>query len=165
MREILASYTPLESVGVETTNSTYSEEEYENKPAWEIIKYIAETAKETNNVIGYDFKCEEGNLKFFPKNKYASNVSLEGIIRLCEHETAIERVRNKIYVFGAATKPYPLDRDSWTESLTPEDGVWSSDGETGTVSLDDTEKIVGSYCIKHTTNTPDYYGRAVFTLN
>jgi hypothetical protein len=165
VKDVLASYTPLESVGVETTNSIYDEEEYENKSAWEIIKYIAETAKTTGNVIGFDFKCEEGNLKFFPRNKYASSVSLDGIIRLCEHETAIEQVRNKIYVFGAATKPYPLDRDAWTESLTPDDGAWSSGGTTGEVSLDDTEKTVGSYCIKHTTNTPDYYGRAIFTLN
>jgi len=165
VKDVLGSYTPLTSVGVEATNSTYAEEEYENKPAWEIVKYIAETAKDPNNVLGYDFKCEEGDVKFFPKGKYASPVSLEGIITLCEHETAIERVRNRIFVYGEASKPNPLDRDAWTESLTPTDGVWSSGTGSGSVSLDDAEKIVGSYCIKHSTNTADYYGRAVFTLN
>jgi len=165
VKDVLANYTPLASVGVETTSSTYAEEEYENKPAWEIVKYVAETAKNASNVIGYDFKCEEGDLKFFPKSKYASTVSLDGIITLCEHESAIERVRNKIYVFGEASKPYPLDKDSWTESLTPSDGAWSSGTGTGSVSLDNTEKIVGNYCIKHATTTPDYYGRAVFTFN
>ena len=165
VKDVLANYTPLASVGVETTNSTYAEEEYENKPAWEIVKYVAETAKNANNVIGYDFNCEEGNLKFFPKGKYASAVSLDGIITLCEHESAIERVRNKIYVYGEASKSYPLNKDSWTESLTPTDGAWSSGTGTGNVSLDSAEKIVGNYCIKHATTTPDYYGRAVFTLN
>jgi len=165
VKDVLTNYTPLASVGVETTNSIYAEEEYENKPAWEIIKYVAETAKNTGNVIGYDFKCEEGNLKFFFKGKYASPVSLDGIITLCEHESAIERVRNKIYVYGEASKPYPLDKDAWTESLTPSDGAWSSGTGTGNVSLDSAEKIVGNYCIKHDTTTPDYYGRAVFTLN
>ena len=163
--DVLANYTPLASVGVETTNSTYAEEEYENKPAWEIVKYVTETAKNASNVIGYDFKCEEGDLKFFPKGKYASAVSLDGIITLCEHESAIERVRNKIYVYGEASKSSPLDKDSWTESLTPTDGAWSSGTGTGNVSLDNTEKIVGNYCIKHATTTSDYYGRAVFTLN
>jgi len=165
VKDVLADYTPLASVGVETTNSTYVEEEYEHKPAWEIVKYVAETAKNASNVIGYDFKCEEGDLKFFSKGKYASAVSLDGIITLCEHESAIERVRNKIYVYGEASKPYPLDKDAWTESLTPSDGEWSSGTGTGNVSLDDTEKILGNYCIKHATTTPDYYGRAVFTLN
>jgi len=165
VKDVLSNYTPLASVGVETTNSAYIEEEYENKPAWEIVKYVAETAKNISNVIGYDFKCEEGDLKFFPKSKYASAVSLDGIITLCEHESAIERVRNKVYVYGEASKPYPLDKDSWTESLTPSDGAWSSGTGTGSVSLDSTEKIVGNYCIKHATTTPDYYGRAVFALN
>lgn len=165
VKDVLANYTPLANVGVEATNSTYAEEEYENKPAWEIVKYVAETAKNSSNVIGYDFKCEEGDLKFFSKGKYASAVSLDGIITLCEHESAIERVRNKIYVYGEASKSCPLDKDSWTESLTPTDGAWSSGTGTGNVSLDSAEKIVGTYCIKHATTTPDYYGRAVFTFN
>jgi len=135
----------LESVGVEVTTSTYVNEEYENKPAWEIIKYIAETAKDAGSVIGYDFKCEEGDIKFFPRDKYATTVSLDGITTLCEHETAIERVRNKIYVYGEASKPHPLDRDAWTESLTPADGAWSA---WTTLSLDSSDKIMGSYSIK-----------------
>jgi len=165
VKDVLVNYAPLTSVGVETTNSIYAEEEYENKPAWEIVEYVAETAKSAGNVIGFDFRCEEGDLKFFPKSKYASSVVLDGIITLCEHESAIERVRNKIYVYGEASKPCPLDKDSWTESLTPSDGAWSSGTGTGSVSLDDAEKIVGIYCIKHATTTSDYYGRAVFTLN
>jgi len=165
VKDVLVNYTPLASVGVEATNSTYAEEDYENKPAWEIVKYVAETAKDASNVIGCDFKCEEGDLKFYPKSKYASVVSLDGIITLCEHESAIERVRNKIYVYGEASKPYPIDKDAWTESLTPTDGAWSSGTGTGNVSLDGTERAVGSYCVKHSTTSPDYYGRAVFTLN
>lgn len=54
-----------------------------------------------------------------------SGVSLDGIITLCEHETAIEWIRNKIYVYGEASKPHPLDKDAWIESLTPADEVGS----------------------------------------
>lgn len=159
IKDVLANYTSLESVGVEVTTSTYVNEEYENKPAWEIIKYIAETAKDAGGVIGYDFKCEEGDIKFFPRDKYAGAVSLDGIITLCEHETAIERVRNKIYVYGEASKPCPLDRDTWTESLTPADGVWTS---WSTLSLDSSDKVMGSYSIKTSGGTATVL---VFTLN
>ena len=159
IKDVLANYTSLESVGVEVTTSTYVNEEYENKSAWEIIKYIAETAKDAGGVIGYDFKCEEGDIKFFPRDKYAGAVSLDGIITLCEHETAIERVRNKIYVYGEASKPRPLDRDTWTESLTPADGVWTS---WSTLSLDSSDKVMGSYSIKTSGVTATVL---VFTLN
>jgi len=120
VKDVLANFTDLESIGVEATYSTYVEEEYENKPAWEIIKYIAETAQNASGIIGYDFKCEEGDLKFYERGKYSSGVSLTDLITLIEFETAIERVRNRIYVYGEASKPYPLDRDAWTESLTPQ---------------------------------------------
>jgi len=116
VKDVLANFTPLESVGVETTNSTYAEEEYENKPAWEIVKHIAETAKNASNVVGYDLKCEEGDLKFFERQKYTSAVNIDELMELLEFETAIERVRNKIYVYGEASKPFPLDEDEWTES-------------------------------------------------
>jgi len=159
IKDVLTNYTSLESVGVEVTTSTYVNEEYENKPAWEIIKYIAETAKDAGGVIGYDFKCEEGDVKFFPRDKYAAVVSLDGITTLCEHETAIERVRNKIYVYGEASKPHPLDRDAWTESLTPADGAWSA---WATLSLDSSDKMMGSYSIKTSGGTATVLD---FTLN
>jgi hypothetical protein len=162
IKDVLANYTSLESVGVEATTSTYVNEDYKNKPAWEIIKYIAETAKDASGVIGYDFKCEEGDIKFFPRDKYASAVSLDGIITLCEHETAIERIRNKIYVYGEASKPLPLDKDVWTESLTPADGVWSVGGGGSALSLDSTDKVMGSYSIKTSGGSGTVL---VFTLN
>jgi len=167
VKDILSNFTSLESIDVETTNSAYAEEEYENKPAWEIIKYIAETSKNASNVIGYDFKCEEGDLKFFYKTKYTSAVDLTDLITLVEYEKAIERVRNNIYVYGEASKPLPLDRDAWTETLDiNNDGAndWASGTGTGAVSLDNTEKIKGSYSIKTNVTTADYYGRAILTL-
>jgi len=167
VKDVLSNFTLLEGIGVESTSSTYAEEEYENKPAWEIIKYIAETAKNASNVIGYDFKCEEGDLKFFYKSKYTSAVDLTDLITLVEYEKAIERVRNKLYVYGEASKPLPLDRDAWTETLDiNNDGTndWASGTGTGTVSLDNTEKIKGSYSIKTNVTTADYYGCAILTL-
>ena len=165
VKDVLANFTSLESIGVESTNSTYAEEDYENKPAWEIIKYIAETAQNSGGVIGYDFKCEEGDIKFYERGKYSSGVSLTDLITLVEFEKAIERIRNKILIYGEASKPHPLDRDAWTESVTPTDGSWSSGTGTGTISADSTKKIVGSYSIKLDVTEADYYGRAIFTLN
>lgn len=63
----------------------------------------------------------------------------------------LESVRNKIYVYGMPLKGYPLDKDSWTESLSPSDGVWTLCGGT-LLTLDGSNKVVGSYSIKVTSD-------------
>lgn len=59
---------------------------------------------------------------------------------------------------------FPKEPDSWSESLTPTEGVWAS-GTTGQVNLDYVHKIVGQTSIDHTTPIPDYYGALRFILN
>jgi len=61
---------------------------------------------------------------------------------------------------------------SWYQQYYPykhfgkyEDRKVDSGTATGSVSLDSGEKAVGSYSVKHSTTTADYYGCAVFTLN
>jgi len=147
---------------IENTDTTYTKLEYENTPVFDILKYVAESADKAG-AIGYDFRVEhDAKFAFFPRNSKTSPVSLSELIEVSEYRKDIHRVRNKITVFGAAEKKYPADGDAWTETLDVNgDQVndWQSGTGTGSVSLDDATKTVGSYSIKHTTNQSDYYGR------
>jgi len=152
---------------IENTDTTYTLLEYENTPVFDILKYIASTADKAG-VIGFDFRvAPDGKFEFFPRNSKTSSVSLSERLEVSEYERSIFRKRDKIFVFGAAEKAVPLDKDSWTETLDINDDAtddWTSGTGTGSVSLDSTTKILGSYSIKHTTSTSDYYGCAVLTL-
>jgi hypothetical protein len=147
---------------IEDTDTTYTKLEYENTPVFDILKYIASSADKAG-VIGFDFRvAPDGKFEFFPRNSKTSSVSLSERLEVSEYRKSIFRKRDKIYVFGAAEKKYPLDGDSWTETLDINNDTindWQSGGGTGSVSLATDQVAVGTYSIKHTTNTPDYYGR------
>jgi len=147
---------------VEGTDTTYTKLDYENAPAFDILKYIANTADKTG-AIGYDFRiAPDGKFEFFPRNGKTSQVSLADRLEVSEYRKSVFRKRDKIMVFGAAEKKYPSDGDSWTETLDfNSDAIndWVSGTGTGNVSLDSANKAVGAYSVKHTTSTPDYYGR------
>jgi hypothetical protein len=83
-------------------------------------------------------------------------------VEVSEYRKDISRVRNKIYVYGLADKSVPLDKDEWTESLTPADGVWTIG--VGEISFDTDHKIKGSGSIKLYVQN-NYYGAVLFTLN
>jgi hypothetical protein len=103
---------------VEATDTTYSKLEYENTPIWDIIRYIAGSA-DKSGVIGFDFRvAPDGKFEFFPRNSKTSPVSLSELIEEYEYRKDIGRIRNKIYVYGAAEKKQPSDvnEDGWTES-------------------------------------------------
>jgi hypothetical protein len=102
------------------------------------------------------------NSSFFPKNSKTSTVSLSEKIESSEYRKDIHRIRNKIMIYGIADKSVPADKDSWTESLTPADGVWTA--TSGTVSFDTTKKAKGTGSIK-TYAQNLYYGSCLFTLN
>lgn len=59
---------------------------------------------------------------------------------------------------------FPSEPDSWSESLTPAEGVWDRCAG-GPISLDYISKVEGQTSINHKTPTPDYYGGVLFTLN
>jgi len=146
---------------IENTDTTYTKLEYENTPVFDILKFIAKSADKAG-VIGFDFRvAPDGKFEFFAKNSKTSSVSLSERLDVSEYRKSIFRKRDKIFVYGAAEKKYPTDGDSWTETLDinsspPND--WVSGTGTGSVSLDGANKVAGSYSIKHTTGTADYYG-------
>jgi|GEM_PF-661842 len=121
---------------VEATDTTYTKLEYENTPVWDIIKYIAESA-DKQGVIGFDFRVTpDGKFEFFPKNSKTSPVSLSEKIEESEYAKKIERIRNRITVYGVAEKPFPLDKDgqpysdTLTEDLTKSQGTgWNGSDE------------------------------------
>jgi len=159
----LLSHTRNSTELVEDTDTTFTLLEYENTPLWDILKYIAESSDKAG-IIGYDFRvAPDGKFEFFPKNSKVSPVSLTDTVEeVTEYSKDILRIRNKIMVYGLADKSVPLDKDSWTESLTPTDGSWSA--AAGTVSLDTSTKVRGSASIK-IYNVNSYYAGALFTLN
>ena len=147
---------------IEDTDTTYTKLEYENTPVFDILKFIAKSA-DKGGTIGYDFRvAPDGKFEFFPKNTKTSSVSLSERLEVSEYRKSVFRKRDKIYIYGAAEKKYPTNGDSWTETLdidsTPPND-WVSGTGTGSVSLDGSVKAAGSYSIKHTTGTADYYGR------
>jgi hypothetical protein len=167
VKDLIDNYVGLSHVRdttelVENTDTTYTKLEYENTPVFDILKFIANSADKAG-VIGFDFRvAPDGKFEFFPRNSKTSAVGLSERLELAEYRRSVSRKRDKIFVYGAAEKKYPSDGDSWTESLDINSDTindWVSGSGTGTVSLDGSTKAVGSYSIKHTTNTPDYYGR------
>jgi hypothetical protein len=167
VKDVIDNYVGLSHVRnstelVENTDTTYTKLEYENTPVFDILKYIAKTA-DKSGVIGFDFRvAPDGKFEFFPKNSKTSLVSLSERLEVSEYRKSVFRKRDKIFVYGAAEKKYPSNGDSWTETLDINSDMindWVSGTGTGSVSLDGTTKAVGSYSIKHTTGTADYYGR------
>jgi len=130
------------------------------------IREVCEVAKTLAGAVGFDgYVDPAGNMHVFKRGKYTSGVSLTERIEHYKKEDDVHRVRNRIKVYGAAERAYPLDKDAWTESLTPADGSWASGTGTGSVSFDTSEKIKGTGSIKLTVTGSDYYGRLIFTLN
>lgn len=149
---------------IETTDTTYTELEYDKAKLKDVLDFIAKTADKAG-VIGFDHRIEyDGLFAFFPRGTKTSPISLTDVIKRSDYRRTVHRVRNRIFIYGAAEKGAPYDKDAWTESLTPTDGAWSSGTGTGSVSLDGSIKAKGSYSIKHTTETSDEQGIAVFTL-
>lgn len=173
VKDLIDSYTSLSHVRdttelIEDTDTTYTKLEFENTPLFDILKYIAETADKAG-AIGFDFRiAPDGKFEFFARNSKTSSTSLSDRIEESEYRKDISRIRNKIWVFGAAEKAQPEDKDAWTETLdidsTPPD-EWQSGTGSGAVSLDSTEEVVGTYCIKHSTTSDDYYGCLVLNLS
>ncbi len=71
----------------------------------------------------------------------------------------LDTVQNKIYVYGAPERRFPAT-DLWTETLDI-NGAGGDDWKTatadGTVSLENTIKLVGTYSIEHSTTSPQAY--------
>jgi hypothetical protein len=101
---------------VENTDTTYTKLEYENTPAWDILKFIA-TSADKAGVIGFDFRvAPDAKFEFFARNSKSSSVSLTDKIEVSAYCKDIFGVRNKITIYGIADKNVPSDGDAWTEA-------------------------------------------------
>jgi hypothetical protein len=147
---------------VENTDTTFSSLNYEDSPAWDILKYVAETADKAG-AIGFDFRVEpDGKFAFFPKNSKVHSILQinENVDLSTRYRKSITRVRNRVKIFGLADKSYPTDKISWTRSLAPADGSWAA--YIGSVSLDATGAPDSGACIKLSVTNND---AAVVDLN
>jgi len=171
---------------IEKTDTTYTKLEYENTPAFDILKYIAESADKAG-VIGYDFRvAPDGKFEFFPRNSKTSPVSLSEKIEVSSYRKDIHRIRNKIYVYGTSEKPFPLDQDgqpysdTLTEDLSVSSGTgWNNSDElvhdeygkwtvkTGStnLALDSSHKHTGEKSVKVVESAYCYYTSVGFQFN
>lgn len=118
---------------VEATDTTFTRLDYENQQAWEILKQIAWDSDKAG-AIGYDFRvAPDGRFEFFHRGSKISTVDISECIEAAESESDILSVRNKVTIYGAATKSIPADVDETVESLTPASGNWTGYG--GSLSL------------------------------
>jgi hypothetical protein len=151
---------------VENTSTTYTELDYNDTPVWDILQYIAQSA-DYNGVIGFDFRvAPDGRFEFFRKNSRSVVADLTDSIEESTYSKDISAVRNKITIWGASDKSYPLDKDGFTEILHPPYGDWTfagGSGGSGNVAQDSTNKAFGTSSVKvHLVN--DWYGMAKFTF-
>jgi hypothetical protein len=149
VRDLLDNYVGLSHVRdatelVEDTDTTYARLEYKDTPVFEIIKYVADSA-DKNGVIGFDFRvAPDGKFEFFPRNSKTSPVSLSELIEEYEFRKDIHDVRNKITVYGARKRVFPLDLDAdWMESTSG----WTL-VEGTSLSVDSTRKRKGNCSVK-----------------
>ncbi len=169
VKDLLDNYSNLShfrnsSELVENTSTTYTVLEYLNTPVWDILRYIAESS-DNNGVIGYDFRiAPDGKFEFFPRGSKTSFVSLIEKIEESFYSKSIFGVRNHVTIYGVADKSSPLDKDSWTENLTPSAGAWSV-GAGSNIVLDSGFKMKGSGSIKLEAPGSNYFACAIFTLN
>ncbi len=127
---------------VADTDTTYTRLEYDDTPAWDILQYIAKTADKAG-VIGFQFYiAPDGVFEFWPIGQGTSSLDLTDKIESALFKDGISKIRNRIKIYGAKTKSFPLGPDSATESLTG----WTANH--GTLSLDAVTKRLGSYAIK-----------------
>jgi hypothetical protein len=148
---------------IEDTDTTYTSLDYTESPTWDILKYIAQSA-DKSGVIGYDFRvAPDGKFEFFPLlSKTNSTVLVEQIDDSSNYRKDISRIRNRIRIYGIADKSVPLDKVTWTRSLTPADGAWAAGA--GVLTLDPTGAPDGGACIKLSVPGSLYFGSVVFTL-
>jgi hypothetical protein len=170
VKDLLDNYVGLSHVRngtelVEDTDTTYSNLKYTDSPVWDILTYIAGSADKAG-VIGYDFRvAPDGKFEFFPKSSKTVFDIFGEKIEVSEYRKDISRIRNKIVVYGIADKSVPLNKDDWTEELTPADGVWTAVGTGAVVALDATNKVRGQVSVKTNINNQPIGAGCLFTLN
>jgi len=100
--------------------------DYIYETLFDIIKFISETASTSGGVIGYDSRIEyDGKYAWLPRGHVTESYDLSGEVQLERYLDDAQRIKNKIWVFGKADKPFPYTQatddgndysDHWTET-------------------------------------------------
>ena len=98
--------------------------------------------------------------EFFHRGAKTSSVSLSERIEEAETESDILSVRNKVTIYGAATKSIPVDVDETVESLNPASGYWT--GYAGSLSLDGTKVYASAASSIKNTSGAAYCAVSIF---
>jgi len=139
---------------IEDTDTTYTELDYDKTKLKDVLDFIAKTADKAG-VIGYDYRVEyDGLFAFFARGTKTSPISLTDVIKYSNYRKTVHRVRNRIYVYGAAEKMLPAT-DIWSESLVG----WESNAPMGLET-----GIVGNYCVSVGGNFSTVYLRRNVSL-
>jgi hypothetical protein len=123
---------------VENTDTTFALLDIDTQAVWDVLKQIASDSDDAG-VIGFDFRvAPDGIFEFFHRGAKTSAVNLDDLLEDAEVDIDILSIRNKVTIYGAATKSSPADKDETAESLTPASGDWTV--LFGTLSVDATKK-------------------------
>ena len=129
--------------------STFTKE-YEKVSAWNIIEEICRESAKASGEIGFYFyvNTEGTKVVVYPYDKFTSSFVAERGVNLVSYRRKKlgRTVKNKIWVYGEASKLHPKD-ETWTEELTN----WVADH--GSVELESLNNKVGSYHIKATASS------------
>jgi len=142
IKDAVAVCSYLSDYGVDQGNAIASTHSYtfDEKTPWNVVRDVADACQTSGGAVGFDGHVDPpGNLWIFPRNSSNSTVDLTDKIIRYKIDYDTYRVKNKIKVYGKTAKILgPLD-----ESTTN----WNS---IGTISLDSSDKMEGSYSIKAT---------------
>jgi hypothetical protein len=145
IKDAVAVCSYLSDYGVDQSNAIASTHSYtfDEKTPWDVIREVADACQTSGGVVGFDgYVDASGNLWIFPRNSSNSTVDLTNKILRYKIDYDTYRVKNKIKVYGQQAKNLgPLDEST---------SNWNS---LGTISLDSSDKMEGSYSIKATYNS------------
>lgn len=120
--------------------------EVRTKSYFDLLRWISDYWVSAGTQLKKDFWVDlSGNLVWKNRPLRTSGVETFSTSDFLEDplvEREVETVKNNILVYGSADKPLPVDKDSWTDSLTS----WSASA--GSVDLNAVAPKVGTYTIR-----------------
>jgi hypothetical protein len=161
IKDAVAVCNYVSDYGVDQSNAIASTHSYvfDEKTPWNVIREVADACQTSGGAVGFDgYVDAAGNLRIFPRGANNSTVDLTDKIIRYKVEYDTYRVKNKIKVYGKATKTIPANRDDWSDSTTN----WTGDNITAYAN----DKVLGNYSIFFwSTGTSAYAQRTIPTIN
>ena len=145
IKDAVAACNYVSDYGVDQSNAIASTHSYvfDEKTPWNVIREVADACQTSGGAVGFDgYVDPAGNLWIFARGANNSTVDLTDKIIRYKIEYDTYRVKNKIKVYGQQAKILgPLDESTLN---------WNS---IGTISLDSSDKMEGTYSITATYNS------------